>query len=296
LFRAEAVERRGSSIDDYTAPDGDGSMQERLQVYQRTGEPCPRCGRAIKRIVIGARSTHFCSWCQRLGAADRKAARAILRTMTGGRRRTGGRWTELAGEGSLGLTPDEAAAAATRARTERTKRAAATRRAAAGASAPAEVAAAPADLVVVNGRHPLLLSGTEPVVPFDLVPRPSASAPPAALSPVAPEPAVRREFHVQLDHAQLPGDPVAAQGWLDTVRRRIERQAAGAFTVVDDASASWLKGCQHYVRVALEDRPGARAEISRLGGPLRGQERMAVPLGLLDDRLGARVIGKREAA
>ena len=66
---AEAVERRGSSIDDYTAPDGDGSMQEQLQVYQRTGEPCPRCGRPIKRIVIGARSTHFCSWCQRLPAA-----------------------------------------------------------------------------------------------------------------------------------------------------------------------------------------------------------------------------------
>ena len=99
---AEAVERRGSSIDDYTAPDGDGSMQERLQVYQRTGEPCPRCGRPVKRIVIGARSTHFCSWCQRLGASDRKGAAAILRTMTGGPRRAGGRWTELAGEGRSG--------------------------------------------------------------------------------------------------------------------------------------------------------------------------------------------------
>src|SRR6187455_2863371 len=32
---AEAVVFRGSSIDDYTAPEGDGSMQERLQVYQR---------------------------------------------------------------------------------------------------------------------------------------------------------------------------------------------------------------------------------------------------------------------
>ena len=139
---AEAVERRGSSIDDYTAPDGDGSMQERLQVYQRTGEPCPRCGRPIKRIVVGARSTHFCSWCQRLSPADRAAAKAILRTQTGGEVRRGRRWTELAGEGSLGLTPDEAAAAAsaaaataaTRARTERTKRAAATRRAAARSS------------------------------------------------------------------------------------------------------------------------------------------------------------------
>src|SRR6478736_4885945 len=133
----EAVERRGSSIDDYTAPDGDGSMQEHLQVYQRTGEPCPRCGRPIKRIVIGARSTHFCSWCQRLGAGDRKGAAAILRTMTGGPRRAGRRWTELGGEGTVGLTGPEAARAAAQARTERTKRAAATRRASARASAPA---------------------------------------------------------------------------------------------------------------------------------------------------------------
>lgn len=54
----------------------------------------------------------------------------------------------------------------------------------------------------------------------------------------APEPAVRRELHVQLDHAQLPGDPVAAQGWLDAVRRRVERQGAGTFAWVDDTSAS----------------------------------------------------------
>lgn len=54
----------------------------------------------------------------------------------------------------------------------------------------------------------------------------------------AADPAVRRELHIQLDHAQLPGDPVAAQAWLDTVRRRVERQGAGAFTWVDDASAS----------------------------------------------------------
>ena len=134
---AEAVERRGSSIDDYTAPDGDGAMQERLAVYQRTGEPCPRCGRPIRRIVIGARSTHFCSWCQRLPAADRPGARRILRTMTGGpagASRRGGRWTELAADGALGLTRAEADRAAQRARTDRTKRAAAGRRAAARAA------------------------------------------------------------------------------------------------------------------------------------------------------------------
>ncbi len=135
----EAVERRGSSIDDYTAPDGDGSMQERLDVYQRTGEPCRRCGRPVKRIVVSARSTHLCTWCQRLPAADRKGAAAILRTMTGGTVRRGRRWTELAtGEGSMGLTSEEAVRAgvraATRARTDRTKRAAASRRAAARAA------------------------------------------------------------------------------------------------------------------------------------------------------------------
>jgi formamidopyrimidine-DNA glycosylase len=132
---AEAIERRGSSIDDYTAPDGDGSMQERLDVYQRTGEPCPRCGRPIKRIVVGARSTHLCTWCQRLPAGDRRGARSILRTMTGGDVRRGRRWTELAGQDSLGLTPAEAARTAARERTERTKRAAATRRATARAAA-----------------------------------------------------------------------------------------------------------------------------------------------------------------
>jgi formamidopyrimidine-DNA glycosylase len=125
---AEAVERRGSSIDDYTAPDGDGSMQERLDVYQRTGEPCPRCGRPIRRIVVGARATHFCSWCQRLPAADRAGAIAILRAARAPATK-GRRWTEVAVEGSLGLTPDEAERAAAKARAERTRRASATRRA-----------------------------------------------------------------------------------------------------------------------------------------------------------------------
>jgi formamidopyrimidine-DNA glycosylase len=131
---AEAVERRGASIDDYTAPEGDGAMQEHLQVYQRTGEACPRCGRPIRRIIVGQRSTHFCSWCQRLPAADRPGAAAILAVAKASARR-GARWTELAAEGSLGLMPPEAARAASRARADRTRRAAATRRANARAGA-----------------------------------------------------------------------------------------------------------------------------------------------------------------
>ena len=129
---AEAIERRGASIDDYTAPDGDGSMQEHLAVYQRAGEACLHCGRPVRRIVVGQRATHYCSWCQRLPAADRTGVEAIL---AGARlaRGAGRRWTELAAEGALGLTPEEATGAAARARADRTRRAAATRRAGARA-------------------------------------------------------------------------------------------------------------------------------------------------------------------
>lgn len=75
----EGIERRGSSVDSYRAPEGRGNMQNFLNVYGRTGKPCPRCGRPTKRIVIGARSTHFCSWCQRLSTRERTSqAQAIL--------------------------------------------------------------------------------------------------------------------------------------------------------------------------------------------------------------------------
>jgi putative ABC transport system permease protein len=58
-------------------------------------------------------------------------------------------------------------------------------------------------------------------------------------SPVTnPIPGVERQVHIQYDLAQLPGDPVAAQQWLDTTRRRIERDAVGGLTVIDDAMAS----------------------------------------------------------
>jgi formamidopyrimidine-DNA glycosylase len=70
----EAIARRGSSVDSYRAPSGSGSMQNFLSVYGRTGKPCPRCGRLTRRMVIGARSTHFCSWCQRLPRRERTEA------------------------------------------------------------------------------------------------------------------------------------------------------------------------------------------------------------------------------
>jgi formamidopyrimidine-DNA glycosylase len=137
---SEAVMRRGSSVDDYTAPDGDGSMQEHLVVYQRTGEPCLRCGRPLRRIVVGGRSTHYCGWCQRLPAGHRTAAGDAVeaRGAAPQKSRRGPRWTELSGEGALGRTSEEELQAAERARrVAATRKAAAARRAAARAGMPA---------------------------------------------------------------------------------------------------------------------------------------------------------------
>ena len=74
----EAIDRRGSSVDSYRAPEGSGDMQNYLNVYGRTGKPCPRCGRPTRRMVIGARSTHFCSWCQRLPVSERTQTTARI--------------------------------------------------------------------------------------------------------------------------------------------------------------------------------------------------------------------------
>jgi formamidopyrimidine-DNA glycosylase len=63
----QGIANRGASFSDYVGADGEpGANAERLRVYRRTGEPCLRCGRAIERIVVGQRSTHFCPRCQRL--------------------------------------------------------------------------------------------------------------------------------------------------------------------------------------------------------------------------------------
>ena len=36
-----------------------------LLVFRRHGEPCPRCGGRLERIVVGGRGTHLCPTCQR---------------------------------------------------------------------------------------------------------------------------------------------------------------------------------------------------------------------------------------
>jgi len=55
----------GASIDDYRDARGErGLMQDEFLVHTREGEPCPRCGETINRVVVGGRSTYYCPGCQ----------------------------------------------------------------------------------------------------------------------------------------------------------------------------------------------------------------------------------------
>jgi formamidopyrimidine-DNA glycosylase len=63
----DAIAARGTTISDYRDSSGEeGGYSARLQVYGRAGEPCPRCGTPIERIVISNRSAFFCPKCQKL--------------------------------------------------------------------------------------------------------------------------------------------------------------------------------------------------------------------------------------
>ncbi|MCB9103524.1 MAG: hypothetical protein H6633_04670 [Anaerolineales bacterium] len=55
------IMHKGASLD---AVYRGGEFQNHFQAYGRTGEPCLNCGAEIQRIVLGGRSTHFCSRCQ----------------------------------------------------------------------------------------------------------------------------------------------------------------------------------------------------------------------------------------
>ncbi len=60
------IANRGTSFSDYVDAEGvSGENQNTLHVYGREGEPCRRCGKAIRRLVQGARSTFHCPECQR---------------------------------------------------------------------------------------------------------------------------------------------------------------------------------------------------------------------------------------
>lgn len=63
---SEAIAAGGTSFDAlYINVNGDsGFFETSLAAYGQELQPCPRCGRQIRRIAFGGRSSHFCPKCQ----------------------------------------------------------------------------------------------------------------------------------------------------------------------------------------------------------------------------------------
>lgn len=65
----QGIRNRGTSLGEgrpnFQGPDGRrGGNRGHLKVFRKTGEPCPRCGTGIERLVVGQRGTHVCPVCQ----------------------------------------------------------------------------------------------------------------------------------------------------------------------------------------------------------------------------------------
>jgi len=66
VLRAAIVEG-GTTLENgnFRHVDGNpGDFANRLEVYDRACEPCPRCGTSVERIRVGQRSAFFCPCCQ----------------------------------------------------------------------------------------------------------------------------------------------------------------------------------------------------------------------------------------
>jgi formamidopyrimidine-DNA glycosylase len=73
------IAAKGATIDDFRDPDGvSGSFQDQFLVHRREGEPCPRCGRPVRKLRAAGRGTYVCESCQprpRYAAASARSAR-----------------------------------------------------------------------------------------------------------------------------------------------------------------------------------------------------------------------------
>jgi len=62
----QAIREGGTTLNDFADGEGnEGYFQVSLEVYDREGDPCPRCGARIRRLVQSNRSGYFCPRCQR---------------------------------------------------------------------------------------------------------------------------------------------------------------------------------------------------------------------------------------
>jgi len=61
----KAIIAGGTTLKDFMSTAGKpGYFRHRLLVYGRENQPCVRCGNTLKKLIIGQRSTVYCSHCQ----------------------------------------------------------------------------------------------------------------------------------------------------------------------------------------------------------------------------------------
>jgi formamidopyrimidine-DNA glycosylase len=61
----KAIQKGGTTLNDFVNSNGEmGYFQLSLAVYDREGQPCPKCRSKIERVVQVGRSTYFCGRCQ----------------------------------------------------------------------------------------------------------------------------------------------------------------------------------------------------------------------------------------
>ena len=62
----DGLKAGGTTFGRYADADGrPGANQRNLNVFRRTGRPCPRCRTPVESESIGGRTSHFCPDCQR---------------------------------------------------------------------------------------------------------------------------------------------------------------------------------------------------------------------------------------
>ncbi len=60
-----AIRAGGTTLRDFTDSDGTpGYFAQELSVYDRAGQPCPRCSAPVRKKVLGQRASYYCLDCQ----------------------------------------------------------------------------------------------------------------------------------------------------------------------------------------------------------------------------------------
>jgi formamidopyrimidine-DNA glycosylase len=66
LTLQESIKQGGTTLRDFTSENGQpGYFAQKLLVYGKSGEDCSVCGQEIKQITQLARSTYYCTHCQK---------------------------------------------------------------------------------------------------------------------------------------------------------------------------------------------------------------------------------------